>query len=111
MYNKKSRMENLVNKTVRELFIGPKEEDLIFKCDDIILSYSVDGDCCSESWFADITGLDALFGHKITKIEEVKMPEAIPDGRTRQEYDALYCIKISTDGGMVDIIFRNSSNG
>lgn len=68
------------------------------------------GDCCSESWFSQITGIGALVGGTVTSVCEIAMG-SIEDGITRQEFDQLYSIKFVTDRGHADIDFRNSSNG
>lgn len=76
--------------------------------------WTVDGDCCSESWFADLVGVEDLAGATVTGVESVEM-EALgystEDGRGRQEHDQVYGYKLTTDKGWCDIVFRNSSNG
>ena len=69
------------------------------------------GDCCSESWFYHILGVKALLGHTITDIEIVKDDAEPPDDFSRQDYDRIYGVNFRTTGGMVDVEFRNSSNG
>lgn len=102
---------NLVGRKIEELYVGPEEADLILVLDNgDICRFDTEGDCFSESWWADIVGVKQLLNHTITSIDEVDMP--IPkDDRTRQDEDEAYCYKIKTDGGECDLIFRNSSNG
>jgi len=69
------------------------------------------GECCSESWFYHILGVDALIGHVVTDVKQVGMERPIEDDKVRQDYDILYCVNIKTDGGYADLEFRNSSNG
>ena len=69
------------------------------------------GDCCSEAWFADMTGVAALVGGIVQEIAEVIHDTPVEDGRTRQDVDSVYGYKIRTDRGHADLIFRNSSNG
>ena len=76
-----------------------------------VFVWDTTGDCCSESWFADITGIDALKASPIESVEEIEMPKITDNSRTRQEYDVAYGYKIKTGHGYVDIVFRNSSNG
>ncbi len=75
-------------------------------------SYAIEtyADCCSETWFADITGFDALIDSPVLGIEE---PDdwRVEDDRTRQDRDIAYGIKIRTEKGICDIVYRNSSSG
>jgi hypothetical protein len=104
----------LDGRTIKALLVGKwdgrAEGALYFVTDNGVVLWRVDGDCCSESWFADITGVHNLLGWEILSIHEVEMP-AVVDGRTRQEVDRVYGYRITTDGGLADIVFRNSSNG
>lgn len=113
-------MHALEGRRVEQLRIEQGDERLIFVTDQGPIAYETDGDCCSETWFADITGVDCLLGHVVTKIEDVEYanydgadgirpPEE--DGRSRQEVDQYYGVKLTTDLGYVDIVYRNSSNG
>jgi hypothetical protein len=72
-----------------------------------------EGDYCSESWFADLVGVHNVIGREVISVETIPLPEwvNVEDGRTRQEYDEAYGLRISTDGGTCDVIYRNSSNG
>lgn len=69
------------------------------------------GDCCSESWWADILGVGSwTYGKKILDILPISLPDS-NDRRTRQEIDALYGYAIKMEMGVITLIFRNSSNG
>lgn len=104
-------MEDLIGKTVTGLRVNEDQSILAFTHPDgTSTSYVTDGDCCSETWFADITGVAALLGGEVLEVESVGMPEA-EDKRTRQEYDKQYGVKLRTDKGRADIVYRNSSNG
>lgn len=103
-------MSSLVGKTIRKVFISRAEDVLIVFHDEGHCYYETYGDCCSETWIADLVGVENLLGHKVLEVEDVAM-EDVDDGRTRQEYDQFFGIKIVTTGGYVDIIYRNSSNG
>ena len=75
------------------------------------MALEAEGDCCSESWFYEITGLADLFGHAITGGETTPGVDATDD-ITRQEYDQIYSLTLEAAGaGRADIVFRNSSNG
>ena len=106
-----SNMSELVGKTIVGLRVGRGEEVLTFDHPDgTSTSYETDGDCCSETWFADITGVNVLLDHTVLSAESVEMDEVL-DGRCRQESDIFYGEKLTTDKGIVDIVYRNSSNG
>lgn len=105
-------MDELLGKTVRQLKVNEDQSLLVFETSDGTVMYETEGDCCSETWFADITGVDALLGGQVTKVEEVSI-DLLNDGkdRTRQEYDQGYGVNLTTTKGYVNIVYRNSSNG
>lgn len=103
-------MSSLVGKTIKQVYISRGEDFLVVLHDEGHSLYETYGDCCSETWIADLVGVQNLLGHKVLHVEDVAM-EDVEDGRTRQEYDQFFGIKIATTGGYVDIIYRNSSNG
>jgi hypothetical protein len=77
-----------------------------------MMTYQADGDCCSESWFADMIGVQALIGGTVAAVAELPLPNYnVDDGRGRQDSDQAYGYQIITDKGSCDVIFRNSSNG
>ena len=85
---------------------------MLFKTDEGNVGFHAWGDCCSESWFADLTGYDVLIDAQVISADAVEWAEAPPDDdRTRQEHDVIYGYKIKTTKGYADLIFRNSSNG
>jgi len=107
-------MNELVDKTIREIYIDEQcQEYLKFVTDEGILIFEAQGDCCSESWFADVICINALLDAKVNVVEEVDMPgvESSEDSRCRQEWDCVYGYKFQTSKGWADIVFRNSSNG
>lgn len=104
-------MQELVGKKINAIFVDAEDQDVLqFKTDGGDVIYEGYGDCCSETWFADITGFDALIGGTVISVETVEMPDP-EDGRSRQDYDKVYGYKIITDKGHADIVYRNSSNG
>jgi hypothetical protein len=100
----------LLGRRVAALYVCPGESELWLEFEDGRAGLSTVGECCSESWFADITGVEALLGSTIRSVEFTELGDAT-DARTRQESDAAYSIEIKSDGGTTSIIFRNSSNG
>ena len=105
-------MEQLIGKKITELRINEDQSVLAFYTDQGVIAYETYGDCCSETWFADITGVSALLGGTVQTADEVSMDGYnVEDGRTRQDFDEAYGVKLTTDKGYCDIVFRNSSNG
>lgn len=104
-------MKELIGKTVTGLRVNEDQSVLAFDHPDgTSTSYRTWGDCCSETWFADITGVAALLGGNVLDVEFVDLP-VVDDKRTRQESDEFYGVKLKTDKGYADIVYRNSSNG
>lgn len=101
----------LVGKTITGLRVNDEQDLLVFDTTSGPVGLVAYGDCCSQSWFADITGVDALIGNTVLSAETIDMPESVQDDRCRQDYDQFYGIKLTTQRGFVDIVFRNSSNG
>jgi len=103
-------MKSLIDKIIKKIFVG--DNILIFETDKGDISFSAEGDCCSESYFSDINRVKNLLGGKVNSVKEVDLPETeIPPHETRQEIDAVYGFHINTDKGTGIIIMRNSSNG
>jgi hypothetical protein len=104
-------MKELIGKTVTGLRVNKEQSVLVFDHPDgDTTSYVTYGDCCSETWFADIVGVAALLGSLVLGAEYVELPN-VDDGRTRQDCDQFYGVKLRTSKGYVDIVYRNSSNG
>lgn len=106
-------MKELIGKTVVGLKVDSDQSHLVFEHPDGSTTiYETYGDCCSETWFADITGVSALLGQEVLTAEEVELPADIAqDARCRQEEDSFYGVKLTTAKGYIDIVYRNSSNG
>lgn len=106
-------LDRLIGKTVLRLFIGPDENTLALDVGGTFMAIDTEGDRCSETWFADIVGMDELRGYPIIAAERIDVPERFPqtNDRSRQEEDEHYAIRLTTASGTCDIIYRNSSNG
>lgn len=103
---------DLIGARVNAISVGHGEEYLIFHTDRGMIGYVVSGDCCSESWFADISGIQNMIGNTVDSATWVDLPYYnVMDGRTRQDDDSAYGFEIRTDGGVTSFVFRNSSNG
>jgi len=103
-------MKTLTGHTIRAIHVERGEHRIIFETNSGRLAYETEGDCCSETWFADIVGVSALLGGEVRLVNSTGLPN-VEDGRNRDEVDEFYGVKITTDLGVADIIYRNSSNG
>jgi hypothetical protein len=105
-------MNELIGKTINEIWLDKAEQRLItFKTNEGDISYYADGDCCSESWFNDIDGVEFLLNHKVMQVKQIRVCDSCEIKNSRQEFDEINTIVLVTDTGIADIIFRNSSNG
>lgn len=105
-------MDKLTGKTITALYINKDQSALKVQTTDGELIYKTYGECCSETWIADILGVDALLNSQVVRVEDIALPKYnINDGRCRQKEDLVYCYRITTSRGVCDVIFRNSSNG
>lgn len=103
----------LLGLVVSELYVTDKEHMLALvtnRSETPVLVLDTEGDCCSESWWADAIGVKQLLGHRVTGAVQIDLPEP-DDDRGRQDEDRAYGVRIHTEGGECDLVFRNSSNG
>lgn len=103
-------MKDVFEKTVTALYVNEDQSALYVCTYNTIFEYTLWADCCSETWFADIVGVEALIGQRVTGIDVLELPNP-EDDRSRQEYDEAYGYRLRTCKGTCDVVFRNSSNG
>lgn len=107
-------LDDLIGKVIHEVRIDPENTEIQFITDEEVLSYYTYGECCSESWIQHISGLQALIGERVLKVDEIEMPE-INDGEEgfsgRQYVDKIYSYKMFTGNGVCELEMRNASNG
>ena len=86
---------------------------MYFVTDGGVIAYETEADCCSESWFADVLGVDALLGHRVLAVATNELPDGYDTSseRSRQQHDECHGHTITTNAGRTSIVFRNSSNG
>ena len=107
-------MKELIGRQIREVRIGDAAQLLVFQVGTgryigrEFIAYRTEGDCCSETWFSAINGIEALIDQTVTDVIERETVEA---PGTRQAEDTLYGYTLVTATGHCDIEFRNSSNG
>lgn len=125
-------MKELIGKFVTDIYVSDDERFMKFNVKgEPPIIYEAYGDCCSETWFADIIP-DWRFKDKdrenypleVLGCEELDIPtwlqEVIAaDGRGRQESETVYGFRLTlkdhawrpTVQHDLTIVFRNSSNG
>lgn len=105
-------MKELLNKKVISLKINEDQSLLIIETTKETFIYETDRGYCSETWFADIIGVNYLIGSTVLKVNDLDLPDYnLNDGRCRRDEDSVYGIQLITDKGETNIIYRNSSNG
>jgi hypothetical protein len=110
--NNNSIFSSLIGKKIYSVFINATENVIYFDCGpDMFIGYTALGDCCSESWIADIFHFSNLC-EKVLAVEEIPLDSYnVEDNRGRQEYDQVYGYRFITEQGQAILSFRNSSNG
>lgn len=101
----------LLGKDIDDVFVSDDQQYIKFRMYGREFVFVTDGDCCSETWFADIIGRKNLTNEFISGVETLELPSDPKDGRSRQEYDQVYGVRFKTKRGDCDVIYRNSSNG
>lgn len=105
-------MTEVVGRVVNGVYVHDEENLLVFDTSGGQVAYATYGDCCSETWFADIVGVKSLLGQAVRAAENIDVPDHLQDDeRSRQDYDQYMGVRLYTDVGSCDIIYRNSSNG
>jgi hypothetical protein len=113
MFNETKMGENLLGKRVVGLAVSEHERALRFTVEDgPDVYWDTEGDCCSQSWWADGFNLGQLIGGVVSGVEELETVNlGAGDDRSRDEFDEVYGYEITTDRGKAKLAFRNSSNG
>lgn len=106
--------DKMVGLTVVEL-LREGTRSLYFRmADGSIYLFMAEGGCCSVSYWNDLYNVDALIGGTVVSGESVQLADATKIEKNPDYQDTrvqAYCIRIKTDKGSSDLIFRNSSNG
>lgn len=107
-------IENLAGRTVIAVRLEGDNTLLQFDTDQGPMAFETKGECCSESWINHISGIEALIGQKVDRVDEISMGDlhAGDEGFSgKNEEDKVYMFKIYTSQGSCDIEMRNASNG
>lgn len=105
-------MKELIGEYITGLKVNDDQSLLFVETRRALYIFKTNGECCSETWFADIIGVKYLIGATVYKVEDLELSDYnVDDGRRRNGFDEAYGIKLITDKGETTIIYRNSSNG
>lgn len=115
-------MQELLGSIVNKMSVNEDQSVLKFETDQGDKLFVAYGDCCSETWFADILIQNNFTGFRVIEVVDLELPNFVQkliesDGRSRQEYDTVYGYRVklkddrSWQWSEIEIIFRNSSNG
>ena len=111
----RTNMKELIGRKVLSYKFEDGGEKVVFETDKGKIVYEAFGDCCSSSFFSDITGIDNLLGSEVLEVVERQewSDEEIKKAEAQGSYDvlSLYGYLIKTARGTCDIEFRNDSNG
>lgn len=99
-------LETLVGHAVSGVFATAEGRFLRFDCEDGPHYFEAVGDCCSQSWVAEVLGSVAGQGN-VESVEEIDLPALDPE--SEHKIYSFY-IKARSYGGCT-VIFRNDSNG
>lgn len=107
-------MKELIGEHVIRIGINDDQSILCVETRRATFLFKTYAECCSETWFSDIIGAKYLIGATVKKVENLDLELInynLDDNRCRQDEDIGYGIKLITDKGEANIIYRNSSNG
>ncbi len=110
-------MKELKGLTIENVYISDDKEWLVFKTPERYLAYYAYGDCCSNSWFESIINFKNLLNSKVIDAKHRELPLSDQWERIEDKEDngndviSYYCMSLETTGGIVDIEYRNASNG
>lgn len=116
-------MKEIIGKTIKAIYLD--EEYLTFETEEgDVITYSVDGDCCSKSVWYDFFGVESLIGKKVKSVKNLELTDndwllkrlAGYDKKNYQESISIYGVQIDFDGERwgdqtAVVSFRNYSNG
>ena len=92
-------------------FLATADDALVFRTEAGWYRANTESDCCSETWIADVLGVQQLLGAVVLGVRTLDVDGPESDERSRQDVDVHYGIALATTQGECRIIYRNSSNG
>jgi hypothetical protein len=115
MNNGLKKLKELIGKKVRTIRMN--EDWLVFETDKGNYAFTVEGECCSHSYFYDFYGVKNLLQNgEVLEVEEIELD--VPDYTIKPENDEIeaYGYRLTTEheywGKKSSVFsFRNDSNG
>ena len=114
-------MKEIIGKKINKIEMQGDTILVFTDSENVQYVYETYGDCCSYSWFSNITGIQNLIGCIVNLVTEREEFTDFEQRKAESEYlkqngsepDALslYGYSIKTKKGTCDIEFRNESNG
>jgi hypothetical protein len=106
-----SELNELLDKTIENIYLNKERDFIVFKCSDGIISYNVRGDCCSVSWIEHLCVPNLPFTVSFTQEHCLGIDKQ--DIRDEHEVVAVYqTILIDFNNKQSILIeYRNDSNG
>lgn len=113
-------MKKLVGKKIVKLEVDMHMQEYLRFTTDTgeAICYTIKPDCCNDSWFNDVMGVEALLGHRVTSCDVVDWKgddgykydpyHDYEDDYDEAEYFDTLKITLTTTRGRVDFMFRNS---
>jgi len=102
----------LVGKTINSIYITEDKRALLFRCSDGDHKVFVGAECCSHSWIEHIELPAGGFPCSVSRVRDVDLER---QELNRDPFDdnvlQKYGLTIVTDKGLIEIDYRNESNG
>ena len=98
----------LAGQSLASVEVSEDKERLVFTlADGRTMTYTAEGDCCSQSWIEHLTVPPDIAGAEVTGWRQQDM------GQTEQDYETIkvYQTSFATPKGEIIVEYRNSSNG
>lgn len=109
-------MFELIGRRVSRVLINKSKNVIVFEtekdpfgADDGMIAFMAAA-TMGEAWFADVTGLDEIRGHVVQDCERIEV-QGQKDGRGRTSNEEFYGVRLKTDAGTADLVFRCSYEG
>lgn len=100
----------LVGRVIEKIRIASDKKAILFVTDKGDVIAKADGDCCSSTWFENISLPAYSLPLKVIGVEDIEMPES-ENENCDGDVIAHYGCKVSTEKGDIVIDYRNESNG
>lgn len=100
--------KNMLNRKLAGVDLDQSRDRVVFKFQDgFERAFTVDGDCCSQSWIEHLEMPNDVVGATLLDVEDVGMGEIDDPEYCLQVYNT----RFKTDRGEIVLEYRNSSNG